>query len=64
MVDLQIAAVVRRGHAGQILFWGFLIVGLHWPAGVCWVRNLALWLGRERSRESPDCLCGPERPTG
>ena len=47
------------GHAAQILFWGFLIVGLHWPTGFCWVRNIVLWLGRERSREGLDGVVGP-----
>jgi len=57
-VDLQIVAVVGGGHAAQNMFWGFLIVGLHWPIGVCWVRNTVLWLGRERSREGLDDLFG------
>ena len=55
-VVLEMVAVVRRGHAAQILFWGFLIVGLHWPAGVCWVRRIVLWQGPERSRKGLDCL--------
>jgi len=58
VVVLRIVTLVGGGHTAQILFWGFLIVGLHWPAGVCWVRNLSLWLGPERSRESLDGLCG------
>ncbi len=59
MVILQIVAVGGGGHAAHILFWGFLIVGLHWPTGVCWVRNIVLWLGPERSREGLDGVCGP-----
>ncbi len=58
MVILEIAAVVGGGHAAQILFWGFLIGGLHWPTGVCWVRSIVLWLGRERSREGLDGVFG------
>lgn len=59
MVILQIVAVADDGHATHILFWGFLIVGLHWPTGVCWVRNIVLWLGPARSREGLDGLFGP-----
>ncbi|RLE14656.1 MAG: hypothetical protein DRJ28_05380 [Actinobacteria bacterium] len=59
-VVLQIVAVVGSGHAAQILFWGFLIVDLHWPTGVCWVRNIVLWLGPGRSREGLDGLSGPQ----
>ena len=58
-VDLQIVAVVGGGHPAQILFWSFLIVGLHWPTGVYWLRNVDLWLGRERSREGLDGVSGP-----
>jgi hypothetical protein len=57
-VILQIVAVVGGGHATHILLWGFLIVGLHWPTGVC-VCDVVLWLGPERSREGLDGLCGP-----
>ena len=59
MAILQIVAVVGGGHAAQILFWGFLIVGLHWPTGVCWMRSIVLWLGPERSREGLDGVFGP-----
>ena len=55
----RIVAVVGGLHAAQIMFWGFLIVGLHWPTGVCWVRNTVLWLGPERSRGGLDGVFGP-----
>ena len=58
-VVLRIAAVAGGGDATQIMFWDLLIVGLHWPAGVCWVRSIVLWLGPERSREGLDGVFGP-----
>jgi hypothetical protein len=59
VVVLRIVTVVGGGHAAQILFWGFVIVGLHWPTGGCWVRNILLWLGPERPREGLDGVFGP-----
>jgi len=65
MVILQIVAFVGGGHAVQIMFWGFLIVGLHlaYPESAGCGDSSCDWALSDPERGWRACLA-LERPTG
>lgn len=59
MAVLPMLAVVGATGGAHIRFWGFLIVGLPWPAGVRWMLRTVLCLDPRRYGQRSEVLFKP-----